>query len=908
MRWIHWPALLCIPLFATRSPVQNQVGVGTSIARAADADRSGEVTLAEWQAWVGALASAETGAIDRDLLKAKMLAPYLDVDGDGSIRSADFEQRFPAMDSDGDGALSSEEIRSLGREDRGAGFASRLVAGEIARVADADGSGDVAAEEWAAFVRAMQAEAWDEGTQVAWVRRAEGAVPEAPGAFTLGVWLLTLDAGLDVDVNGTVTTLDLAKIFERMDADRSGTLEPGELRRSGRGAGFGGPEPWRRPNAEQRAKAPLIRWQRNLDDALALVEATGKPLLICVNMDGETASESLAYWRYRDGDFAALTEGFVPLIVSPDRHTVRDRDDRGRRIPDPRFGRVLSSEHIDIEPALYERFFDGRRVAPRHVGVDAQGKILFDIYLNNDATVIDRALAQHGKPGALRDAHGMSVKELLQSPDAAHREALEARFLAGDENVRVEIAGQALSARRTTQHPEILFMALRDGSERVRGQALAVISSHPEKVPSELIVPALNVAQRHQVEQTILVDALQRLAGADMRTQLRMRVFSSLCLRSPLINVDRWRAELPRAEAIEASAPSEDELEDLTDRLTGYESLLKADPEDVELLVEHASNLMRFAELQIEQGFGSSFALEDVRAVARRAPDDARALGYLARADYHLNLMEEAARDAARALPGLVAYAGEAHSAEVLNVLAQARTRGLYGAIEAQTEWPAHWICDITAAYDVLLDHPAANEAQALAYIQVLDVIEARAKQAAAIERALERFPSSSDLHAWRRTRILQDRGADALERAYAAGSGAEAVWYAGLASLVAAEWRIQNLEVDAGLGSYRRSVDLFGTSVDLEQDFADSANFYICLALAGCARVHTDAERWDEAVETLREGLTAMPSTAHNFDGLGNTPADTAERLLRGLEQAGREAQAADLRAALTELGVTFG
>ena len=54
-------------------------------------------------------------------------------------------------------------------------------------------------------------------------------------------------------------------------------------------------------------------WQRNLEDALAVVERTGKPLLICVNMDDEPASESLAWRRYRDPAFVELANGFVPL-------------------------------------------------------------------------------------------------------------------------------------------------------------------------------------------------------------------------------------------------------------------------------------------------------------------------------------------------------------------------------------------------------------------------------------------------------------------------------------------------------------------------------------------------------------------------------------------------------------------
>ena len=39
---------------------------------------------------------------------------------------------------------------------------------------------------------------------------------------------------------------------------------------------------------------------RSLEDGLALSQAGGKPLLVCVNNDGEPASEALARGRYRD--------------------------------------------------------------------------------------------------------------------------------------------------------------------------------------------------------------------------------------------------------------------------------------------------------------------------------------------------------------------------------------------------------------------------------------------------------------------------------------------------------------------------------------------------------------------------------------------------------------------------------
>ena len=136
---------------------------------------------------------------------------------------------------------------------------------------------------------------------------------------------------------------------------------------------------------------------RELLPVLERAVQTGKPLLLCVNMDGESASESLAWDRYRDPEFAALAEGFVCLVASPDRREPRERDDRGRRLPDRRFGRLVNSEHIDVEPLLFERYFSGNRVAPRHVGVSPEGEILFDVFLVQDLSIVDQKLREFGK-------------------------------------------------------------------------------------------------------------------------------------------------------------------------------------------------------------------------------------------------------------------------------------------------------------------------------------------------------------------------------------------------------------------------------------------------------------------------------------------------------------------------------
>jgi len=63
---------------------------------------------------------------------------------------------------------------------------------------------------------------------------------------------------------------------------------------------------WPAPTAEDWKKPCLVHWQRTWDDAVAVSKESGKPILICVNMDGEVASEHYAGIRYRDPSITAL--------------------------------------------------------------------------------------------------------------------------------------------------------------------------------------------------------------------------------------------------------------------------------------------------------------------------------------------------------------------------------------------------------------------------------------------------------------------------------------------------------------------------------------------------------------------------------------------------------------------------
>jgi hypothetical protein len=158
----------------------------------------------------------------------------------------------------------------------------------------------------------------------------------------------------------------------------------------------GDPAPARVPRPPLSAPVPAeqqIFWQRSLADAQALSTAQGRPILVAVNMDGESASENIVRERYRDPKFVALTRRFVCLGASAFRHGERDHAFDGTRVPSPRLGEITSGEAMALEPVLFERFLGGERVAPRHALILPDGTKHFDLYRLFDLRDLDQALA-----------------------------------------------------------------------------------------------------------------------------------------------------------------------------------------------------------------------------------------------------------------------------------------------------------------------------------------------------------------------------------------------------------------------------------------------------------------------------------------------------------------------------------
>jgi tetratricopeptide (TPR) repeat protein len=171
----------------------------------------------------------------------------------------------------------------------------------------------------------------------------------------------------------------------------------------------------------------LVRWQRRLDDALAIAAAERRPIFLAINADGESASERIVRERYHDPAFVALTRPFVCLVASPNRHSPRDHESDGTRIQCPRFGEVTCGEHIALEPVVFDRYLGGERISPRHALVLPTGEKVFDLALIWDLREVDRSLAEaaaKAPPPGPEDPSPSGVRDLPGDPGERRKEWL----------------------------------------------------------------------------------------------------------------------------------------------------------------------------------------------------------------------------------------------------------------------------------------------------------------------------------------------------------------------------------------------------------------------------------------------------------------------------------------------------
>ncbi len=114
-----------------------------------------------------------------------------------------------------------------------------------------------------------------------------------------------------------------------------------------------------------------VAWETNLEAAFAQAKERNVPVLICFNMDNESANDALVS-VYRDPEFGTKSGDCVCLIASAFSHPDAKAD-----ASCPRFDGVTCEQHKTIEKAARKAFIGSDEVvAPQHILVAPDRHVL----------------------------------------------------------------------------------------------------------------------------------------------------------------------------------------------------------------------------------------------------------------------------------------------------------------------------------------------------------------------------------------------------------------------------------------------------------------------------------------------------------------------------------------------------
>lgn len=666
---------------------------------------------------------------------------------------------------------------------------------------------------------------------------------------------------------------------------------------------------WPAPTEADWAKPCLITWQRTMEDAEAVSRSTGRPILVSVNMDGEIASEHYAGIRYRQAEIAALYEPYVNVIASVYRHTPRDFDDEGRRILCPRFGSVTCGEHIAIEPGLYGDYFEGQRVAPRHVGIELDGQEMYDVFYAWDTDSVFETIRkgiEDRAPLPERVPMELSLVERVASPDGRDRTAVEEAYQVGDRELKRRLLEAALE-RGEDVPLGLLRLALFGYDVELSQLAARALAQSSSPAAIDLIVEALRVPMESSMRDG-LIAALERIGTASVRARSLAGVQRGLLVESGAVDAEAWTKVLRAGYAPAPIPPKQKSGRSLLQR----EARIEASPKSGQEHLEYAVSLLALA-LGPDQLSAAEFLrgsneerttllFEDAYQAALTAQELGtngwRVHAALGLSVAHLKRNEEAMGHLATAVAELPPGEESWMALSLLTRFAQARRTGIEAAVAQSAPWPPEWLADVRAAQAVLFEHPTAGEPALLTHYDFLLRLGADKEAEEVLQHGLERFPASSEIHRRLRQRILTKRGLIGLEAGYANllkrnGEAPDLLWYSGYASLVAAEFQRRRSDSQGALDAYKRGLDYFGRSNKLRGYEDASALHYVAMAHAGQARLALEAENYELASEELLRSFGVAPFSAASLDGLGLSAVATAKSLIARLREAGQEEQA---------------
>jgi len=655
---------------------------------------------------------------------------------------------------------------------------------------------------------------------------------------------------------------------------------------------------WPAATAEGWAKPCLIEWQRTFDDAVRVAHQKHQPILVAVNMDGEIASEHFAGVRYRDPATAAMMNRYACVIASVYRHTPRDYDEDGNRVECPRFGTVTCGEHVEAERELYDKYFDGMRVSPRHIVLGLDGGETLDVFYSWDVQTVFTTFAKgvEGWPDPIEPVEP-TLADRAASADVKDREFLESAYANGDRETRVAIL-RSLVEHRVVDQTEVLRSAIFGLDLELAGLAREALAQCETEGALDLMAEALKAPLAREERERLLA-AVDRIAETSPRARMLSSLHSGLALTSKLVApadaadpAGEYRSSARQAVDVQARAET-----------------AQARPADPAALLSFAEGLLARGDEEPDRRLAALFA-DDARNAAERARDLGLESPRLSAVLALTAKDERSAREhAVAAIEGGLLLGGDAadHLTErgrfgLLKHFAGARERQIRAAFRRDGEFPPEWLSDVHAAYEVIARSPFADDEVLIGQYDFLRWIGATPRAEGMIDVALTRFPDSPLVHDRYRAQLLWEGGPAGLEAGYdemladAAERGdpaTQVAWFSGYASLVAAEHYRRRNRTDEAIAAYEQGLARFERAATAFPDAADSCEHFRAMAHAGWSRVALELGDLAKATDELLAGMTLSPDSSATLDGLGLSPIMTAKMLHARLMESGEPGDA---------------
>ncbi|MBK7645285.1 MAG: hypothetical protein IPJ19_19960 [Planctomycetes bacterium] len=632
------------------------------------------------------------------------------------------------------------------------------------------------------------------------------------------------------------------------------------------------------PAARHEDLSHQILWQRSLEDALALAKSSGRPLLVAMNMDGESASERITKENYRDPEFVALTRNFVCILGSAFRHNLRDYDEQGRRIPCPRLGSVTCGEHIALEPILFDKYLGGERIAPRHALIQPDGTKNFDEFLLWDLHDLYRIFADAAPKGDPAPAGpgglDLNLQRLAQEDALAAstdpRPAL-ARF------VREQDHGAIDALIRLSVRPELNLELARTartlGLEKEYGAWLRTRVAPGDLAALAELDPAPAVQTRIAGAQAVVAagGGLLPLAQALERSQQLIGVAA--------ISDERAPGDLP---ALEEELQQADEA-------------LQKTPDSAAARARFGRVSLALARTRVEAGFTRDvpFLLQDAeRWLAKAAelqPESVEIALERAEASYRLSDFGAEERHALEALEWSGAGTAQEptrEQREALRWVGDAAARDLEAHFAGDPSQSVAAVLRGALALQRIALTNAAGESDWLALASFHGLLGLVQHEVGYLQAAVERLPESQALRAALADACWRAADLEPLTRCAEVAvtlheDSAAAQWYLGVAWIQRAEWARRAERVPEALREYQGAERAFERCAELEPKFAENCMVQRAHCHLGQGFAHLLVDERADGAQELVAALKLSKDIAGWRDGLDREPIDLLDQSL---------------------------